>query len=208
MKNTKICIHCGIEFPRPKWISKKNWAIRKFCSKKCHYENGLEQLICPICGKEFKVWKYQKRIYCSSLCKNRSRPDRGGKIILTCKVCGKVFTPKAGGTLGRQAKYCSHKCKGIAMSKENHPMWKGGIAEKHRPATKEYKDWRISVYKRDWFKCQDCGNHCKKDIIAHHLKSWKDYPKLRFEITNGITLCRKCHKIRHKEIGLKTRFRN
>jgi hypothetical protein len=52
----------------------------------------------------------------------------------------------------------------------------------------------MSVYQRDKFKCRwpDCQSRNK--INAHHILNWAQYPLLRFNIKNGITLCRKHHK--------------
>lgn len=57
-----------------------------------------------------------------------------------------------------------------------------------------YKDWRIKVLKRDSFKCQmpKCKN--TKFLQVHHIKKWSTASILRYEISNGITLCRSCHK--------------
>lgn len=38
-----------------------------------------------------------------------------------------------------------------------------------------------------------CGSWDHKQ--AHHIRKWEDYPELRYEVSNGITLCRKCHKL-------------
>lgn len=58
-----------------------------------------------------------------------------------------------------------------------------------------YKAWRVAVFKRDRFRCQFPGCTCKTKLNAHHIIRWADAPSLRFEITNGITLCRMHHKL-------------
>lgn len=64
--------------------------------------------------------------------------------------------------------------------------------------TPEYKNWRTSVFERDGFTCQDCGVTGFK-LNAHHKKTYKKHPKLRFDINNGTTLCIECHRIVHKK---------
>lgn len=68
---------------------------------------------------------------------------------------------------------------------------------KFRPSRRDYNDpqyakWRSSVYKRDKYICQMCGKTTQ--LNAHHIKMWAFYPELRFEVSNGITLCKYCHK--------------
>ena len=67
--------------------------------------------------------------------------------------------------------------------------------DKHDRNTVEYRKWRMEVFSRDNFICQNCGT--SKDLQAHHIESWKDNKKLRYEISNGITLCRSCHLKAH-----------
>lgn len=55
----------------------------------------------------------------------------------------------------------------------------------------KYRKWRTSVFERDNWICQICGS--KGFVQGHHIKSWANFPKLRYEINNGISLCKKCH---------------
>ena len=58
--------------------------------------------------------------------------------------------------------------------------------------------WAKAVKLRDGYVCQECGNTGKKRYIhAHHVKSYHEFPKLRYKIDNGITLCLKCHVAKH-----------
>ena len=61
-----------------------------------------------------------------------------------------------------------------------------------------YPSWRKIILIRDDYKCQ--YRNCKrKGKYIHHIKSYKDYPDLRFEVSNGITLCDRHHKKRFVE---------
>ena len=81
---------------------------------------------------------------------------------------------------------------------EKHWHWQGGNNKRYLHTTQlfEYKKWRKSVFERDNYTCQniDCDKS-EKYLEAHHIKSWAKFPKLRFNIENGITYCKKCHKI-------------
>lgn len=64
----------------------------------------------------------------------------------------------------------------------------------------EYKKWRSDVFARDGWTCQTCGvRGCY--LEAHHIKSWAKFPQLRYEINNGVTLCKGCHKLTDSYAG-------
>ena len=60
----------------------------------------------------------------------------------------------------------------------------------------QYSLWRKAVYERDHYTCQNCGKVGGR-LNAHHIKSFARYPDLRLDVSNGITLCEKCHKLAH-----------
>ena len=62
--------------------------------------------------------------------------------------------------------------------------------------TPEYKRWRKSVFKRDDYTCQDCLQEGGA-LEAHHVHPFKKYPKERYDINNGKTLCIFCHRKTH-----------
>ena len=64
--------------------------------------------------------------------------------------------------------------------------------------TLEYKAWRTSVFERDNFTCVVCGQE-GGELNAHHIKTFKKHPNLRYETGNGLTLCVTCHRAEHKK---------
>ena len=80
------------------------------------------------------------------------------------------------------------------MYGDNHPNWKGGITPIYTKIknTIEYKEWRRTVFIKDNYTCQICGE--RGGILqADHKKSQSIFPELRCHINNGRTLCVPCH---------------
>ena len=75
------------------------------------------------------------------------------------------------------------------------PWYRGGVSRENKILrnTAAYRNWRKAVFERDNYTCQKC--HVRGvELHPHHIKSWEKYPQLRFEISNGKTLCIFCHK--------------
>ena len=226
LKQTKICKTCGKRFERQSWTSQKVWAKQSFCSKKCHYDVGRVEAVCKNCGKTFLAHKYRKDSieFCGQSCYSEYRKKfseqysgfkTGHEAFITTPWLGKKHSEE---TKQKISKSLKGNPKVLARAKqfaethsgEDHWNWKGGVTSEMQKIrhSREYDEWRFAVYKRDNYTCQHCKKKCRgREIVAHHLKNFKDFPKERFDISNGITLCRKCHKIVHKEIGGETRFK-
>lgn len=105
-------------------------------------------------------------------------------------------------TMRTRQKYAEQK-RGKWLGREN-PNWNGGTTKgRYNREGSSLAYWRRSVKRRDNYICQMCGldgkiecTHCgeKPEMHADHIKPWVDYPELRFELSNGQTLCKKCHR--------------
>jgi 5-methylcytosine-specific restriction endonuclease McrA len=126
--------------------------------------------------------------------------NKKGKFI-SCIVCDDEFYIHPS-EFNRNPRYCSKECQSKDMVGEKAPRWNGGnpVRPYIHIRNRKYKDWRYLVFKRDNFLCQDCGNN-KKYLHAHHIKSFAKFPDLRYELSNGLTLCIKCHKEYHRMRG-------
>jgi 5-methylcytosine-specific restriction endonuclease McrA len=80
------------------------------------------------------------------------------------------------------------------MKGKDNYFWKGGICPKHLIIRNsiEMRLWRAAVFARDNFTCQGCGER-RGYLEAHHIKSFSEFPQLRFAIDNGVSLCQLCH---------------
>ena len=182
---------------------------------------------CPICHNQFKIRPstFNRRVCCSIKCYGEYKKLFPEKYNLFQKDHKNYCTREKSFWLGKKMSVSlkqkmseSHKNNpkvikhlkdlGKKQSGKNHWNWKGGITDemKQLRQTIEYQVWRSKVYARDNWTCQKCGKKLK-NLVAHHKKSFKEYPKIRFNVSNGQTLCRSCHKKVHEEIGKQTRWK-
>ena len=157
-------------------------------------------LICPQCNKEFKVFlsrlkKKAKNIFCSHECRSKyysgeNSPHFKKRLIKKCLNCGKVFKVRQ---KYRKRKVCSVKCGNSGRFNAN---WKGGITNKMKLARNKEVNikWRKAVFERDNYTCQLCGQK-GNTLHVHHMKQFSENYNRKFFISEGITLCEKCHLI-------------
>lgn len=92
----------------------------------------------------------------------------------------------------------------------NNPSWRGGVTPERQRAykTDAWAELIKYIYKRDGYTCQRCGNkHNRQNKLhAHHLHSWADFPHLRLEASNLITLCDACHRWVHSRKNVNNDF--
>ena len=174
-----ICGQCKKEYKlSPAFVKRGS----KCCSIECWnvYKRKLPKfVICGTCKKSFEnVWSQRTKRFCSVECYAQSKK---GKYPANLK--GKRGT----------------KPRTYHLRKRPHH---GGIV---------YDEWRMAVWKRDNFTCQHCkktANELKKlgiKINADHIKPYCNYPELRYELSNGRTLCMPCHK-KTPTYGSKARY--
>lgn len=78
---------------------------------------------------------------------------------------------------------------------EKHWNWQGGITSENEKirGTSKFREWRKAVLERDKNQCVICKVKEIK-LCADHIKQFAFYPELRFEVSNGRTLCYPCHE--------------
>jgi len=87
-------------------------------------------------------------------------------------------------------------------SGENHWSWKGGPEfwkKDNERGDSAYHGWVLRVKKRDNYKCRINNKDCNGYCIVHHILPWREFPELRYEINNGITLCQAHHPLKRAE---------
>ena len=203
------CKECGQEF-----VGRKG---RKFCSRKCYISDWKKRIPghnkgewfeskCLYCGIVFVNGKrgYTKK-FCSRKCANCYNVKIGeehhnwtGKYV--CRICGEKTS--------RPNVLC-RKCHDKFAIGENANGYIDGrtslyLVVRH---SKEYREWRRRVFKRDDYTCRNCFKRGGK-IEANHIvpfaflfwkydiKTLEEAKKCKelWRVSNGKTLCKDCHR--------------
>ncbi|WP_051758465.1 HNH endonuclease [Rossellomorea vietnamensis] len=126
-------------------------------------------------GQEYSGDKYDYKVICEV------HPDEGVQEISLNDLLNKKYPCKA--------------CWKEGISKEKSHLWKGGKTDELRllRRKKEYAEWREEVYKQDGYMCIACGDIQGGNLEAHHIENFSEVVEKRYEVENGVTLCRNCH---------------
>lgn len=133
------------------------------------------------CGVERRSLSEANRLH-------RQTPEARTKQAERMK--GKVLH-RRGGKAGRKVP---------AIRGAGNPQWKGGVTPEHFLIRNsfEYKEWREAVFTRDAYTCVFCGAHTgnghRVELHADHIQPFATHPELRFDVSNGRTLCAPCHR--------------
>ena len=132
---------------------------------------------------------------------------KGGPVKILCAACGQEFTVtrarlRQAERKGVKALHCSHAC--CDRRGEKNSCWRGGRTPANHiiRGSVEYREWRETVFARDNWTCQDCGDNKGRNLHAHHIFPFSQFGEHRFDIWNGVTLCMDCHQKCHPNIPI------
>lgn len=185
----KKCAVCEISFDKPNTCSIKNWENRKNCSKECQNKYWIGKSNArKKQGSKNSVPAWNKGQHGVYTAWNKGKGDYAKALGFGKWMTGKKLP------IETRRKQSESNLKRI--SKGNHNFYIDGRTPERKSIRHsiDYRLWREAVFARDNFTCQNL--ECRKRGVyleAHHIKSFSEYPELRFAIDNGITLCVGCH---------------
>ena len=199
------CAECNISFEIIK--CRENKSLRHFCSASCRN---------IACGRAKRLNKYPKVIGICQQCKGAIVANYMAMDKPTRKFCSfacattfrnltdnptwradvrvKLSQPRPNGhyewSEDRRIKWAE------SLKGDKCHFWRGGLTDENRGHRNSvyYALWREKVFERDNWTCQICNVRGGVILNADHIKPWSKFPELRFELSNGRTLCLDCHK--------------
>lgn len=185
----KLCKNCKLPIP-----SKKR--SHTFCGIRCavRYRNKHDNPMKKAAARK-KVSEASKRQGNVCMMTEESRAKAIPKIAAALKgrVGYALGIPKSEETKEKLSKAMERRFVG-----SNNPNWKGGLSNRDWKSAR-YKRFLKEVWNRAGGNCESCGVNCPKNRKSnvHHVKSWEDFPDLRYKPSNGQLLCAKCHRNLH-----------
>jgi len=187
-------------------ISRDNWKA----GHRCTYCNGGKRLAFNFVKKSFMNENY---ILLSDVYINSEE-----KLEYICSLGHKHSMKWNNWNSGKRCPECGIVKQALQVTGKNHYNWKGGITKFNKELRNFVKKigWTSDVFKRDNYTCCKCGIRGSY-LIAHHIiplstirkefkiNNLKDAEKceLIYDVSNGVTLCRDCHKLIHDKFYIR-----
>lgn len=144
---------------------------------------------CTQCNKNYykpsnkAYWQFAASQFCSKSCKGKAQGfQKKEPLKKNCIVCNKEYSKPSNQQKiwWESSKYCSQSCYiGERKSNAQYITYRGS----------ENQTWKRQVKKRDSYQCRINNGDCSGTLEVHHILRFTDYPELRYDINNGITLC-------------------
>lgn len=197
--------------------SKKVVAICPFCflERNIRFCDVIKcnSTYCPVCGKKESnyqsvVGKRFNRLLVIGSTESKKKEHRGNQRVLCVCDCGVVKEIEIQSLKCGDAQSCGCYHRDLSRAKvgrlnpnfgkrgaESYAYNKNLSDEQRMLAIKGRRNaeavrFRKEVRERDG-ACIVCGS--TKNLVVHHLNSFKNNESLRCDIGNGVTLCRGCH---------------
>ena len=192
---TYTCLNCGKEFQSDKGRDNRT---PKYCTHECY---SLSLIGGEPWNKGKTMWDTRPHPR-GTLGKepwNKGKPiSEETRKKLSEASMGREGWNKGGKSSDETRKKLSESHRGLkypSRQGEKNRNWKGGVTAKNKVIRKssEYENWRRLVFERDNFACMSCGIRGGK-LHAHHIVPFSVSEELRFEVSNGMTLCIDCHR--------------
>lgn len=163
--------------------------------------------ICDSCGDEALLQRDKVKDLCFKCAMVRKNKARAMPEKTTCPKCGAKKSYKAttcfkckdqtGSNNPMFGKSNPRSAESNAKrSGEKHWNWKGGVTDGRSAKViawaKKVKAGKV---------CDCCTYSNPMALDAHHLESFDVDESLRYEVSNGVCLCKNCHTVFHKIYG-------
>lgn len=109
--------------------------------------------------------------------------------IYSCEKCGRKRTSEK--LKGMPKEYCRG---------EKNPNYNPDLTDEDRADRRtnlQYKEWQYKVKEKANFTCDICGDNRGGNLESHHLNAHSIYKEKRYDVSNGVCLCKHCHKEFH-----------
>ncbi len=164
-------------------------------------ECAATETVTPFRAQNYKFCSYGRRgAWRSKNWSGENNPKwQGGVRRRVCQHCGVEFEQPRRRALSvfEKQKFCSKACAdigGLRYFGPENSKWMGNPRRKHRES--KQAAWARAVISRDLATCQCCGV-TGVELHAHHLVPYRDNLALRWDVSNGQTLCFRCHWAEH-----------